>query len=62
MKYCNVRDELALDNTLVMRGSDSFIMSTSLQSKVLADEGYQGVVHTKQVLKELYWWPQIEKN
>ncbi len=27
----------------------------------LAHDGHQGIVHTKQHLRELYWWPGIEK-
>lgn len=39
--YFNVRDELAVDKTLVMRGTDRLIVPTSLRSKVvdLAHEG-----------------------
>lgn len=61
--YFNVQDELAIDNALVMRGTDRFIVPTSLCSKVidLAHEGHQGVVRTKQRLRELYWWPQMDK-
>ncbi len=28
----------------------------------LAHEGHQGMVRTKQRLRELYWWPQMEKH
>lgn len=46
-----------------MRSTDRLIVLTSLRSKVvdLAHEGHQGVVHTKQRLRELYWWPQMDK-
>ncbi|KAJ8000091.1 hypothetical protein DPEC_G00201250 [Dallia pectoralis] len=62
--YFNVRDELAVDETLVMRGTDRVIVPTSLRPKVvdLAHEGHQGVVRTKQRLRELYWWPQMDKD
>ena len=47
-----------------MRGTDRLIVPTSLRSKVvdLAHEGHQGVVCTKQTLRELYWWPQMDKD
>lgn len=61
--YFNVRDELAVDNSLVMRGTDRLVVPTSLRSRVvdLAHEGHQGIVRTKQRLRELYWWPQMYK-
>lgn len=44
--YFHVRDELAVDDALVMRGSDCLLVPTSLRSRVvdLAHEGHQGRV------------------
>ncbi|XP_026202834.1 uncharacterized protein LOC113153427 [Anabas testudineus] len=60
--YFNVRDELAIDDSLIMRGTDRLIVPVSLRSKVinLAHEGHQGLVRTKQRLRELYWWPKMD--
>lgn len=61
--YFNVRDELAVVKSLVMRGSDCLVVPVSLRSRVLdlAHEGHQGIVRTKQRLRELYWWPHMDK-
>lgn len=50
--FYSLRHELAVDNSLVMRGIDCLI-TTSLRCKVvdLAHEGRQGIVHTKQRLR-----------
>ena len=57
-----MRDELAVDNSLIMRGTDRLIVPVSLRPRVidLAHEGHQGLVRTKQRLRELYWWPQMD--
>lgn len=61
--YFNVCNELAVVNSLVMRGSDRLVVPVSLRSRVLelAHEGHQGIVCTKQRLRELYWWPHMDK-
>ncbi|KAI3370958.1 hypothetical protein L3Q82_023611, partial [Scortum barcoo] len=47
--YFNVQDELAVDNSLVMRGTDRVVVPTSLRSRVvdLAHEGHQGIYNDK---------------
>lgn len=61
--YFNVPNELAVVDSLVMRGSDRLVVPMSLRSRVLdlAHEGHQGIVRTKQRLRELYWWPHMDK-
>ena len=60
--YFNVRDELVVDDSFIMRGTDRLIVPVSLRPRVidLAHEGHQGLVRTKQRLCELYWWPQMD--
>ena len=52
----NVKDELVVDNSLIMRGTDCFVVPVSLRPRVidLAHEGHQGLIQTKQRLSELY--------
>lgn len=52
-----VRHELAVELPLIFRGSH-LLLPRSLQGKIvqLAHEGHQGIVRTKQRLRELYWW------
>lgn len=59
--YFLVRHELAVDAPLIMRGS-RLLVPISLRVKIihLAHEGHQGIVRTKQRLRELYWWPCMD--
>lgn len=61
--YFLIRHELSASDTLVMRGEHRYIVPVSLRSTVvhLAHDTHQGVVRTKQRLRELYWWPQMDK-
>ncbi|XP_057698600.1 uncharacterized protein K02A2.6-like [Corythoichthys intestinalis] len=60
--YFQLRDELSVHDSLVLRGSDRLIVPISLRARVvdLAHEGHQGIVRTKQRLRQLYWWPQLD--
>ena len=55
--YFQVRDELSVHNSLIMRGTDRLVVPISLRARVvdLPHEGHQGIVCTKQRLRELYW-------
>ncbi|CAI5692281.1 unnamed protein product [Oreochromis niloticus] len=59
--YFMVRHELAVESPLVFRGT-RLVVPRSLREKVicLAHEGHQGIVRTKQRLRELYWWPSMD--
>ncbi|KAK7910413.1 hypothetical protein WMY93_015097 [Mugilogobius chulae] len=61
--YFQVRDELSVHDSLILRGTDRLVVPTTLRARVvdLAHEGHQGIVRTKQRLRELYWWPQLDK-
>lgn len=60
--YFLVRDKLAVEDSLIMRGTDRMVVPVSLISRVrdLAHEGHQRLVRIKQRLRELYWWPQMD--
>ena len=58
-----MRDELLIMGQLVMRGK-KFVMPEKLwnQTIQLSHEGYQGMVRTKSRLREIVWWPNLDKQ
>nr|XP_055067930.1 uncharacterized protein K02A2.6-like [Misgurnus anguillicaudatus] len=62
--YFHIRHELSVEGPLIMRGDHCLVVPLSLRTRLvnLAHEGHQGIVRTKQRLRELYWWPQMGKN
>ena len=60
--FC-VKVELTATESLLLRGS-RIVIPASLQSTTLqlAHEGHQGIVRTKQLLREKVWWPGIDKD
>ncbi|XP_061759305.1 uncharacterized protein K02A2.6-like [Nerophis ophidion] len=63
--FHNVREELAVldDGSLILRGN-RLVLPQTLQTRALAlaHEGHQGVVKTKQLLREKVWFPGIDKQ
>ena len=59
--YFPIRHELSVENTLVLRGT-RLVVPISLRATLvaLAHETHQGVVRTKQRLREYYWWPKMD--
>ncbi|XP_023806938.1 uncharacterized protein K02A2.6-like [Oryzias latipes] len=59
--YFKIRHELSVQDSLVFRGS-RLVVPISLRSTLvaLAHEGHQGVVRTKQRLRDLYWFPGMD--
>ncbi len=60
--YCGIRHELTIVDDIFLRGS-RLLMPTVLREQTLklAHEGNQGIVKTKQLLREKVWWPGIDK-
>ena len=60
--FC-VKNELTATESLLLRGS-RIVVPASLQPTTLklAHEGHQGIVRTKQLLREKVWWPGIDKD
>lgn len=54
--YFQVRHELSVHNSLIMRGTDHPLIPISLRARVvdLAHGVHQGIAHTKQRLREPY--------
>src|SRR4029434_3448022 len=56
------RHELAVMNECIVRGTHRLLVPESLQKRLIdiAHETHQGIVRTKQRLRELYWWPKMD--
>jgi len=59
--YFQIRHELTVQKDYVFRGS-RLVVPVALRCVLvnLAHEGHQGIVRTKQRIRELYWWPGID--
>ncbi len=59
-----MRDKLAAQDSLVFRGSYRLVVPVSLRGALinLAHQGHQGIVRTKQRLRDLYWWPGMDHS
>ena len=57
-----VRDELAVLDNCLFRG-DRLVVPLACCSTLIAaaHSAHQGIVRTKQRLRELYWWPRLDK-
>ena len=62
--YYRCREELTVVGDVVLRGSARVVVPAALRSRVLglAHEVHQGIVKTKQRIRELYWWPGIDQE
>ena len=60
--YLVLKEELSVVDDIVMRGN-RIVIPTSLQAKFVdfAHSAHQGIVRTKQRLRETYWFPRIDK-
>ena len=63
-EFSHIRDELTVneDSNIILRGSH-ILMPSSLrqQAMSIAHEGHQGLVKTKQLLREKMWFPGINE-
>lgn len=61
LRYFAVRDEYSCCNGLLMR-SDRIVVPDSLTTRIIniAHEAHQGITRTKQRLRLLYWWPNMD--
>ena len=61
--YKRVKDELCMSNGIVLRGS-RIVMPRILWQATLsnAHKGHQGIVPTKQMVREKVWWPGIAQQ
>lgn len=63
-RYFPIRNELSILDSYVLRGPHRLIVPLNLRSRLvtLAHDGHQGIVRTKQRLRELYWWPRMDSQ
>ncbi|XP_041360993.1 uncharacterized protein K02A2.6-like [Gigantopelta aegis] len=59
--FFQVKDELSVHDGIIFRG-ERVIVPDELCAHVwnLAHESHQGIVRTKQRLRDLYWWPKMD--
>ena len=62
LPYYPVRHELSVKDNFVFRGFRLLVPDTLRPALIsIAHESHQGVLRTKQHLRELYWWPKIDR-
>ncbi|CAB3992860.1 Transposon Tf2-9 poly, partial [Paramuricea clavata] len=61
--YMQVNSELCVQNGIILRGT-RIVIPFDLQKPTLelAHQGHQGIVKTKQLLRQKVWWPGIDKD
>ena len=58
-QFSRVRDELSTSQGLLLKGT-RIVMPKCLRRQTLAHEGHQGIVRTKQLLRQKVWWPGMD--
>lgn len=60
--YFSERNELSVQDMIIYRGPHRRIVPVALREQLLglAHETHQGIVRTKQMLRDLYWWPGMD--
>ena len=61
--YRQVKNELTVKDSVILK-NNKLVIPTSLQGRILdlAHESHQGIVKTKQLLREKVWWPSIDTD
>ena len=62
--YFQLRNELTLDNDLIVRDDYRILVPESLRIRLLqmAHAGHPGIVRMKRKIRECYWWPGMDKE
>lgn len=62
--YYMIREELSIVDDCIVRGTYRLVVPESLQRQLIdiAHETHRGIAHTKQRLRELYWWPGMDSQ
>ncbi|UYV66615.1 K02A2.6-like [Cordylochernes scorpioides] len=63
-KYFRLRKDLSVQEDLILNEKGKILVPVSLRNKLLsfAHKAHQGMVRTKQRLRECYWWPGMDKD
>ena len=61
-RFLRCREELTVIDDVILRGG-RVLVPEKLRTRLveLAHEGHQGIVRTKQRLRDLYWWPGMDR-
>lgn len=64
LPFYRVQSELAELDEVLVRGTHRVVIPQTLQPQLiqLAHNTHQGMVRTKQRLRELYWWPGMDSD
>ena len=60
--YFQVRNELSVKDSLVLKGNNKLVIPKQLQTRILdrAHESHRGLKKTKQLLRSKVWFPKID--
>ncbi|UYV66549.1 hypothetical protein LAZ67_4002023 [Cordylochernes scorpioides] len=63
-KYFRLRKNLSVQEDLILNEKGKILVPVSLRNKLLSfsHKAHQGMVRTKQRLRESYWWPGMDKD
>ncbi|UYV83454.1 hypothetical protein LAZ67_23001089, partial [Cordylochernes scorpioides] len=63
-KYFRLRNDLSVQENLILNEKGKILVPVSLRNELLsfAHKAHQGIVRTKQRLRESYWWPGMNKD
>ncbi|UYV72938.1 hypothetical protein LAZ67_10001233, partial [Cordylochernes scorpioides] len=63
-KYFRLRKDLSVQEDLILNEKGKILVPVSFRNKLLsfAHKAHQGMVRTKQRLRESYWWPGMDKD
>ncbi|KAJ8018291.1 hypothetical protein HOLleu_43793 [Holothuria leucospilota] len=61
LPYFRIRDSLSIHHDIVFKG-ERVVIPSELVKRIIqfGHEGHQGIVRTKQRLRQLYWWPNMD--
>lgn len=63
MPYYKIRDEFSVQGPCIFRGSRLVVPVSLCHTLItLGHESHQGIVRTKQHLRDLYWWPCMDSQ
>lgn len=62
--YFRIQTELSEHDECIIRGTHRVVVPQEIQPKLIqiAHDTHQGIVRTKQRLRELYWWPGMDTD
>ena len=61
LPYFRIRESLSIHHDIVFKG-ERVVIPSELVKRIIqfGHEGHQGIIRTKQRLRQLYWWPNMD--